>query len=129
MKRVKYIAFVLVLGMGLLAACSSGDDEEAYSGPTDEELDILNEEGFPIVEDEISLEFFARQDPATNENWNDVFIYNEYEEMTNMDIQWKMVPNESVSEQMNLALGGGELPDVFHSTIMGSSTLMKYGKQ
>jgi len=125
-QRLVYIA-VAFLCMGLLVACSS--KEEEYSGPSEEELENLNEEGFPIVEDEISLEFFARQDPATNEDWNDVYIYNEYEEMTNMDIHWKMVPHESVSEQLNLALGGGELPDVFHTTMMGSSQLMKYGKQ
>src|SRR5699024_2358039 len=40
-----------------------------------------------------------------------------------------MVPHDSLSEQLNLALGGGSLPDAFHSAFIGSSTLMKYGEQ
>src|SRR5699024_4606109 len=124
-KNIWFIAILIVLS---LAACSKGSTNDATE-PSDEELDNLNEEGFPIVDEEISLNFFARHDPATNEDWNDVYIYNEYEKMTNINIEWQMVSHESVDEKMNLAFGGGNLPDVFHASFMGSPTLMKYGEQ
>src|SRR5699024_2470986 len=75
------------------------------------------------------LNFFAGQHPATNEDWNDVLIFNEYEDMTNIDIDWKMVPTEGLEEQRNLALGGGQLPDAFHTESIPLNDLKKYGEQ
>src|SRR5699024_12229427 len=91
--------------------------------------DNLNEEGFPIVDEEIDLKFMAGQAPATNPDWNDVMIFNEFEDMTNINIEWEMVTHETLEEKRNLAFGGGQLPDAFHSTSMGSPDLMKYGEQ
>ncbi|WP_217586487.1 extracellular solute-binding protein [Lentibacillus saliphilus] len=128
MKQLKFLLIILVASSIMLSACSKEANTE-FTGPSDEELENLNETDLPIVKEKITLEFFARHDPASNSNWNDVMIFNEYEDMTNIDINWKMVPHESVNEQLNLAFGGGNLPDAFHSTFMGSSTLMKYGDQ
>ncbi|WP_217586486.1 extracellular solute-binding protein [Lentibacillus saliphilus] len=127
---MKYVKLLLVsmLVFILLAACGKKATEE-YSGPTEEELENLNKANFPIVKDEITLDFFAGQAPATNPNWNDVMIFNEYEDMTNIKVNWKMVPHETLAEQRNLAFGGGNLPNAFHSASIGASDLMKYGEQ
>ncbi|NGP43836.1 extracellular solute-binding protein [Bacillaceae bacterium SIJ1] len=111
-----------------LSACGNSATTE-FTGPTEKELENLNESNFPIVKEQITLDFFAGQAPATNPDWNDVLIFNEYEEMTNIDINWKMVPHETLSEQRNLAFGSGNLPDAFHSTGIGTADLMKYGEQ
>src|SRR5699024_5042991 len=82
-----------------------------------------------IVEETITLDFFAGKAPSTNDDWNDVLIYNEYEDMTNIDINWQMVPFDSMEEKRNLALSGGELPDAFHSAGMPTQDLIKYGQE
>ncbi|TQS75005.1 extracellular solute-binding protein [Ornithinibacillus gellani] len=128
MKAKRLLILMSIMVLMMLAACG-GKEQEEFTGPSDDELDNLNETGFPIVKDQIKIDIFARNDPASNDNWNDVLIFNEYEKMTNVDVNWKMVPHESVEEQLNLAFGGGNLPDAFHSAFIGSSTLMKYGEQ
>src|SRR5699024_3204044 len=127
--KIKNILFAVVfLSLLLLSACGSKTTDE-FEKPSDEELENLNETGMPIVKDKISLDFFAGQQPATNDDWNDVLIFNEYEDRSNIDINWKMVPGESLEEKRNLALGGGNLPDAFHSASIGLSDLSKYGDQ
>lgn len=128
MKKRKYFLFLIILIGLIVTACSKGSDEEV-SGPSNEEKDDFNETGFPIMNEEINLEFFAGQAPATHPDWNDVMIFNEYEKMTNMNIKWKMVPHDSLEEQRNLALGGGNLPDAFHSASVPVSDIIKYGEQ
>src|SRR5699024_11067662 len=83
----------------------------------------------PIVDKKITLDFFAGKAPATHEDWNDVLIYNEYEDISNIDINWEMVPFDSLSEKLNLALSGGSLPDAFHRANISSQDLLKYGEQ
>lgn len=126
------ILFALMLSISLfLVACGNDNNEnnENTAEPNEEELANLNETGFPVVDENITLNIFAQHDPATNEDWNDVYIFNEYEDMTNIDIDWRMVHSESANEQVNLTLVGGDLPDAFHSTLMGSGDLMKHGEQ
>lgn len=122
----KITLFSVLSLLVLLTACSQNDKATA---PSDEENNNVNKTGFPIVNEEINLEIFAGQAPATNPDWNDVLVFNEYEKMTNMDITWKMVPHSGLEEKRNLALGSGNLPDAFHSASMPIADIMKYGEQ
>ncbi|GIN70029.1 hypothetical protein J14TS2_05040 [Bacillus sp. J14TS2] len=96
--------FVLIAGfliLFLVAACSSSKE----TGTTDtkaERTEKVNKTGMPIVEDEISLDFFAGQAAQSAPNWNDVMLFNEYEKMTNIDIEWEMVPSTGLAEKRNL---------------------------
>ncbi|PAV31668.1 ABC transporter substrate-binding protein [Virgibacillus profundi] len=83
----------------------------------------------PIVEEPIKLNFFAGKAPATADDWNDVLVYNTYEEMTGIDIEWEMVPFESLKEKRNLALASGTLPDAFHTSLFANIDILKYGNQ
>src|SRR5699024_7033709 len=121
--RLPFLLVTLVFLM--LAACSkdtSGEENE-------KNLENLNESGFPIVDEPIDLKMFATEQsiPA---DWNDIFIWNEYEDMTNINVEWEQVPGESVEEKRNLALGaGGDLPDAFYISSIPSNDIYKYGKQ
>lgn len=128
---MKYVKLLTVLFVCLLiVACSNKDNTEPFSGPSDEELENLNESEFPIVKDKITLDFFAGQAPLTADDWNDVLLFNEYEKMSNIHIEWQMVPRESLAEKRNLILGDVDnLPDAFHTTAMPASDILKYGKQ
>lgn len=128
--KSRNLVFALFMTVLLfLTACGGGNNADNLGDVSNAELENLNETGFPIVEEEITLDFFAQQAAAANENWNDVFIFNEYEEMTNINIDWQMVPDTSFDEKFNLALGSNDLPDAFHSGNVSDDDLVKYGGQ
>src|SRR5699024_1222219 len=122
MKLKMMYCFLALMIMLTLVSCSNESSNKENS-------DNLNKEGMPIVDKKITLDFFAGKAPATHEDWNDVLIYNEYEDISNIDINWEMVPFDSLSEKLNLALSGGSLPDAFHSANISSQDLLKYGEQ
>ena len=124
----KLLSILMLSSVVVLAACS-GDNDKKGAGTKEEEPKNLTESGMPIVDEEITLNFFAGQAPATAENWNDVMIFNEYEKMTNMKVKWEMVPHASLPEKRNLALASGNLPDAFHSAGMPVADILKYGEQ
>ncbi|MBU5465483.1 extracellular solute-binding protein [Virgibacillus sp. MSJ-26] len=127
--RFKNIVFLLLAAslIVMLAACS--DDDETDAGGSEEALDNLNEEGMPIVDEEIELEIFAGKAATTADDWNDVLLLNEYEEMTNMNITWNQVAADGLDEKRNLALASGDLPDAFYAANIPVSDIQKYGDQ
>ncbi|MFC4404113.1 extracellular solute-binding protein [Gracilibacillus xinjiangensis] len=112
----------------LLSACNNA---EGSQGENDAETasENVNETGMPIVNEQIKLKIFADRASSTNEDWNDVMVFNEYEKMTNIDVEWEMVPTDALEEKRNLALASGTLPDVFHSADLSNLDLLKYGQQ
>ncbi|WP_404455568.1 extracellular solute-binding protein [Virgibacillus necropolis] len=130
MKIRKFLLLVMATVVLFLVACTNEEaggskevelDKEKLKNVTDSEL--------PIVKEQISLDFFAGQTPATAEDWNDVMIFNKYEEMTNIDIKWQMVPSASLKEKRNLALASGNIPDAFHSASFSNLDIFKYGQR
>ncbi|PAV31156.1 ABC transporter substrate-binding protein [Virgibacillus profundi] len=128
MKLKKLLLMTMIILVTILAACS--DNDSAGNAESSEAAkENLNDEQFPIVKEEITLDIFAGKTAPSNDDWNDVMIFNEYEDMTNIDVNWEMVPLNSLEEKRNLALASGTLPDAFHSTWMPTSDILKYGEQ
>lgn len=123
------MSFLILAAVPLiaLAACNKNNNDDV--GGSEEALKNLNTEGMPIVEDTIELEIFAGKAATTADDWNDVLLLNEYEEMTNVDITWNMVPADGLEEKRNLALASGDLPDVFYAANLPVSDVQKYGGQ
>src|SRR5699024_9061377 len=126
-KQARLLGILIVI-FSFISACSKQDNEDEASANGEQEKN-LNEIGFPIVNETITLDFMVGAHPATNDNYNDLFILNEYEEMTNIDINWEMVPLDTLGEKRNLAFGGGNLPDAFYSGRIPEADLVKYGSQ
>lgn len=128
------MGLLLVLLVGFTVGCGSNNDGNTNadtnannnSSATAEEV---NESGMPIVDEKISLNFFAGKAPATADDWNDVLVFNEYEDMTNIEVNWEMVPHNSLVEKRNLALASGNLPDAFHTAGMPVNDIIKYAEQ
>lgn len=83
----------------------------------------------PIVKDAIDLEIMAGEDINPADNWNDILIFNEYEERSNIHVNFEMIPHGSIEEKRNLKLVSGELPDAFYRMGLSQRDLMKYGEQ
>lgn len=89
----------------------------------------INKDGMPIVKEQISLKFFTKKTSGTADNWNDAYILNHYEDMTNINIEWEQSPMESLEERRNLILAGGDYPDAFFASDLPATDILKYGEQ
>ena len=124
-KKLVVIATSLLLVLG---ACSSKENK-GNANLDESRLDNLNETAMPIVKETVKLNLFTGRSPQSNKNWNDVMIFNEYEKMTQMDIEWEMIPEEALAEKRNLKLAGGDLPDAFFNAAIPANDIFKYGQQ
>ncbi|MBO1912426.1 hypothetical protein J4G37_47465, partial [Microvirga sp. 3-52] len=70
----KKLIVILALSLMLLVACTNPDNKNE-AGTNTEPPEILKETGMPIVDEEITLNFFAGKAPATADNWNDVMLF------------------------------------------------------
>jgi len=119
----KKTLFLLIIVSIILSACGNEKQEEV-----EEDLDNLNKEGFPIVDEPIELNFFAGVGTVDND-WNDILLLNEYEQMTNIKIEWEQVSADAREEKRNIALVTDDLPDVFYGTYIPDIDLLKYGER
>lgn len=115
----------------LLSACSGGGNEAVDKKVDQKLLEKVNKSGFPIVKDQITLKMFTGKSNANlNYDWNDLPVWNKYEEMTNINVVWEeQVLKDSLEEKRNLALASGTLPDVFYASNLSNLDIFKYGKQ
>lgn len=126
--RIKHFLLVFITVLPLILM---GCKERNTSGKSDiKSIDNLTNTEMPIVKDPITFKIFSGQPPnSTSVNWNDILIWNEYKEMTNINVEWELTPTESLEEKRNLLLASDDLPDVFYATQLPIPDLYKYGKQ
>lgn len=133
--EIKKLMILIAIAFMVLSACSKNEKEsngkgkEEESASNQEEIENFNKTDMPIVNEPITLNFMTGKPPITAENYNEVLIWEEYEKMTNINIDWGLIPNEGLTEKRNLALAGGEYPEVFYSAGVPDLDLSKYGKQ
>lgn len=123
MKKIFMLALFVFMSVSLLAACNEKTDKREEAN-----LDNLNLDGMPIVKEEIELKMFAPKRFAS-QNWNDIKLWNEYENMTNIKVKWENVDRDNLAEKRNILLAGGDYPDVLFGNGLTVNDLMKYGKQ
>ncbi|ALS26505.1 ABC transporter substrate-binding protein [Paenibacillus sp. 32O-W] len=130
MKKLKTLArmsVAAVLSMSLIAGCSG----EPSSGPQtgEEPSGNLNATGLPIVNEPITLKMVAGKAPTTAPDWSQTMLWQEYEKMTNVKIEWEMIPTDNLAEKRNIMLAGGDYPDAFFTASIPTADLLKYGQQ
>src|SRR5699024_2376938 len=134
LRKRNWLLFLAIISVLLLLAACGGNNEGASNDNNNEtadaESDNVNESGMPIVDEEFDMTIFANK-PAQNEDndWNDILIWNEYRDMTNINVEWDLQNPDALDEKRNLALGSNELPDVFFLSEMSNADLLKYGSQ
>ncbi|MFD0961237.1 ABC transporter substrate-binding protein [Paenibacillus chungangensis] len=123
----------------LLSACSSGNavNEPAGNGQNsdgnagEQQSSNFNAEGYPIVNEKVTLKLAAFQSPS-GKHMNDYLFYKEAEEKTNVRIEWELNPGGSAwQEKKNLLFASGELPEGFygHGILNEATDVVKYGSQ
>ncbi|BFH62389.1 extracellular solute-binding protein [Paenibacillus azoreducens] len=127
-KRGKMLLACLV-SMTVLAGCGSGKSDDAGGGKAkDAEQAKINANGFPIVNDNMTVSAFAAKFFA-NADWNKIRLWTDYEKKTNIHVNWETVQTETLKEKRNLLLAGNDYPELFYASAFSRSDLLKYGKQ
>lgn len=141
MKKFKRALFIIMtLLLVVLAAC--GDKDTSGNKDKDnnvknnnnnennsEEVEAFNKTDMPIVNEPITLKMFASMSKTTENNWDDILIWNHYEDMTGIKVEFEQVSGESLEEKRNLLLAGGTLPDALYAANIPPLDLFKYGEQ
>lgn len=118
-----------LVSVALLAGCSSGKSGDAGGGKAkDADEARVNQTGFPIVNENITVKGFAAKFFA-NADWNNIRLWKDYEQKTNIRVQWETVHTETLKEKRNLLLAGNDYPEMFYASAFSRSDLLKYGKQ
>lgn len=128
LKQWGSLLLTCVLSVSLVAGCSSKGTEGKETDPAGDAGSKMNETGFPIVNDKVTVKGFAGKFFA-NADWNNIKLWQEYEKMTNVHVEWDTVKTDTLAEKRNLLLAGGDYPEVFYASAFPRADLLKYGKQ
>lgn len=137
MKKVFSLGTVmsLMLTVGLLSGCSDNNNSSSESNgsstakPESANAEKVNESGFPIVNEPITLTAMVQLSPVQPTEWNDIQVWKEYEKMSGIHIEWDEYTAADIKEKRNLALASDELPDIFFRTKMPDSDVDKYSAE
>ncbi|WP_107841028.1 extracellular solute-binding protein [Metasolibacillus meyeri] len=125
-RRVYGLVASMMLATSILTACGDkgGSNEANATG----NLENLNETGMPIVKEQINVNGFAAKFFAS-QDWSNLMLWQEYEKMSNIHINWTTVQTEALAEKKNLLLAAGDYPDIFFASAFSRTDLIKYGQQ
>ncbi len=152
MKRKKLMAVLLTACMtaGMLTGCgnqaadntganqSAATDQEAGNKDAAADVDTagdaasaeasnVNLEGFPIVNEPITLTVFGQQGPV-QEKWDSMGMWKYYQELSNINLDFtNVLPAEGYDEKKSLMWASNDYPDIFVRAHLSNTELVKYG--
>ena len=122
MKKTITTALVLLLTAALFAG---GATEASKSAASSSKVSV-NETGFPIVNEPLTLTVFGIRD-ANQTQWEDMLVFQEYEKMTGIHMDFQEVPDQGRDEKKSLLFASNDLPDVFYRPMFLSDEITRYG--
>src|SRR5699024_445365 len=127
LKRIGLIIFSICF---TLVACNSKTAGQEDVDSNSEAKENANKSGMPMVEEPETFSMFTgRVAQNAQAEWNDLVICNEDEVMTKLNLEWEGIDFDALDEQRNLALGGGDLPDIFFWSQLPNTDIYRYGQQ
>ena len=87
----------------------------------------VNPTGFPIFDTPVTLSMMGPK-AAIHGPWDQLRLFTEMEELTNIDFTFITPPQESFEERKNLVFASGDLPDVFFGALTPADEIT-YGSQ
>ncbi|MDM8529187.1 extracellular solute-binding protein [Anaerolineales bacterium HSG24] len=132
----KFWFIAILLSSLALGACGDTQPDVAPEGSTEAQVETQAEspassaEGLPLTDEIITLKMMIQE---SDSNRVEDFATNEftkwYEEQTNVHVEWLVIPEGESEQNLQLALAGGELPDVFLNMDVTPSNQAIYGEQ
>ena len=124
MKKALATFLCMALCVSALSGCGnedSGTKEQSSQpqseqggqteGASDDDSNVKPVGEYPIVEEPITLKIMGRKDPGAPD-WDELELFKRLTEITNIQFEFEMLENSVFSEQKNIALVGGEYPDM-----------------
>src|SRR5699024_4208148 len=105
-----FIAFILLFA----TACSSSnnDNSDEESARAKEDVDV-NKEGFPIVDEELTITMIA-PGTAQSPEWEEMDVMKEYAEKTNIEFKFNTPPADDFGTNLNLTFFSGDVEDIIY---------------
>ncbi len=146
-KLVIYTLAMALVFMLVFAACTQKTDNVPPSGQTEKEVEEkpttekveeqvgedremlgnMYKEGYPIVKEKITLKFVGVFESTQSKPHGEMQVVKEYEEKTNVHIEWELVPEANKQERLNLIFASMDLPDAFIGRTIWKDAEYKYG--
>ncbi|UUZ84809.1 extracellular solute-binding protein [Paenibacillus sp. P26] len=118
------LSTMVISGM-TLTACSSKDPGKENEGKSQAAAGVSSD-GFPIVKEPIKLKMFTRVAP-TNGPFKDMPVFQDYEKMSNVQVEFIEAPTDGFNEKKNLLFASNELPDAFYRSGLTPLEAVRYG--
>lgn len=136
-KKWTSVALTATLSASMLAACGGGNSGSGNGGGStgdsgaapSEAPSNLNKTGMPIVNEPINMTFFTGKSGTNGNNFEETLVWSKYAEMSNINVNFDLVPFENLTEKRNLTLASGDYPDGFYTSRLTSADIAKYGAQ
>ena len=120
--------FALGKGASLSSGITLSTDNTPPAAPEEGETDSNTyPTGFPIVKEKETLSVMCVTRADLGDIANSEFA-KDYEELTNIQIEWRIYSESAISGAKVLALQSGNMPDIF-CTSMTDSEMLQYSKE
>jgi putative aldouronate transport system substrate-binding protein len=132
MKKTKKLTSMVGLSLSATLVFAGCTDKAAQEQPTQtpvKQEKVTAAGSFPITKEKTTLKVFTLNDPVI-ENIETNELTKEYEEKTNIHIDWSLVSSKDMEQKRNLLLAANsDLPDVFMNTKISNVQQVQYGNQ
>ncbi len=133
MKKNLCILLAVALMLTSTVGCGSNSKANEYT-PKEitvvdgkEMVDNMYVEGYPIVKDKVTINLMGIYETRQT-YFEDMELFKEIEERTNVDINWELIPQTDWDQKKNLKLASGTYPDAFYGGITDHD-ITKYAPQ
>ncbi|MGO1199805.1 MAG: extracellular solute-binding protein [Dermabacteraceae bacterium] len=127
-RRTALASTAALASVAAITSCGGGEDSK-----TQEKIETLddnvNAEDYPIVDEEVTISLLSARPPTTAETWDDVAAVKQTQELTNVTVDFGLVPQDGAAERRNLSLTSGDYAEAFYRTGVPSGDIAKYGEQ
>jgi len=124
--RCGAIAVVIASGLAVAGCSSNSDGKEEASPSASAGASTVNASGFPLVSEPITLKMFTRIAPV-NGPFKDMPVFQDYEKMTNVHVDFTEAPTDGFDEKKNLLFASNELPDALYRSGLSPLEQVRYG--
>lgn len=111
------------------SAASNGNSSAGTASSSVKVPDNMNLTGFPIAKKTVKLKIMV-DTSAAQPDFSKVKMFQAYEKMTNVKIEWINIPSGNTRTKVMLAFASGELPDAFLKcgSVLTNSTQYSFAK-
>jgi putative aldouronate transport system substrate-binding protein len=119
--RRMLVAMIAVLVVPAFMAGAAGSQQTATAA-------AFNATGYPLTDSTVTLRVATIKN-ANHGDFAAMPVVIDYEQRTNVRVEWDQTPAANARERLNLILASGDLPDVFMGMNLTPSDIMQYGPQ